>query len=428
MSIRAGFANKKEGEELGVEGILELPQEILMDILSRLSVKDLTSMSRTCSEFKNLCNDPSLWTRLSISWKHHSMDNDNTIEKLLKRFPQLKELSVPLDQENFIVFECQSLDKDKKDRFSDKSPHPFPIPLPPPRNNPDFELINKLQEIYTESKVFRQQLKKIVKNSKETLTSLQIEIMCDRDILEDLSKCKKLKKLEIRSLYEGIINYHVIVGKTFRETLSKLSQLQEMRIICVNENFGAIASNLTKLRKVFLKNCGFLLDGGGSSFFMSSLATMNPELEELALEDCLEQHGANLLTSELTIDDDSILKLANCCPYLRRLNLGTKSSLPNVTDESLIVLASKCVKLECVILPNAMEITDRTLKAFAENCLQIETFAVPGCRRLTQDGIEDFIMSLRRLKRMYLSINGLQHSFLDRICNENPSLTLLCQY
>ena len=188
-----------------------------------------------------------------------------------------------------------------------------------------------------------------------------------------------------------------------------------------------IASNLNKLKKVFLDNCGFLTKGGGSSFFVSSLAAMNPGLEELTLIGCLEQHRPGSLNSELKIDDNSILMLGNCCPDLKRLDLGSNTSLPHITDKSMLMLAAKCSKLEFISLPNAKQITDETLNAIAKYCPSIKTLMVPGCT-LTQDGIENCVKSLKKLKKLHISITGLQHSFLDKIHLDNPTLVLLCQH
>ena len=224
----------------------------------------------------------------------------------------------------------------------------------------------------------------------------------------------------------GIINYQFIGGKTFRETISQLSQLQELNLISINENFGVIASNLTKLKKVFLDTCGFLTEGGGSSFFVSSLAAKNPELEELTLIGCLEQHRPGSLNSELGIDDHSIQIIAECCPDLKRLDLGSNSSLPHITDKSMVMLAAKCSKLEFISLPNAKQITDETLNAIAKYCPSIKTLMVPGCT-LTQGGIENCVKSLKKLKTIHISITGLQHSFLNKILLDNPTLVIAWQ-
>ena len=62
--------------------IEELPDEIMMEIFSMLSIKEICCSARVCQRWKILSEDKSLWCKINLSDKKVPVE---FIEKLLKQ-------------------------------------------------------------------------------------------------------------------------------------------------------------------------------------------------------------------------------------------------------------------------------------------------------------------------------------------------------
>ena len=72
---------------------LQLPHEIWLDVLRFLPAPSLVALSGTCRVLRDVCQEPSLWTRLSIDWQSIKNKTHST-EELITRSSKLERLTV----------------------------------------------------------------------------------------------------------------------------------------------------------------------------------------------------------------------------------------------------------------------------------------------------------------------------------------------
>ena len=50
------------------ENFEQLPDEVILNVLKYLDIKDLGRCAKTCKRFQNVSHDESLWKKINLSW------------------------------------------------------------------------------------------------------------------------------------------------------------------------------------------------------------------------------------------------------------------------------------------------------------------------------------------------------------------------
>jgi hypothetical protein len=124
-----------------------------------------------------------------------------------------------------------------------------------------------------------------------------------------------------------------------------------------------------------------------------------------------------------SITDNSIMKIAECCQYLKGLSLLRysatfvifiirknqanipKNELPgsNITDKSMVMIAERCPSLECVELSKWTSMTNITIAEISKHCHKKKIMYINGCYNFTEDG--KFMCKNLLPKKCHLSIS-----------------------
>lgn len=109
------------------------------------------------------------------------------------------------------------------------------------------------------------------------------------------------------------------------------------------------------------------------------------------------------------LSDASIIAVASHCPLLQKVHVGNQDKLTDeglkqlgsrcrelkdihfgqcykISDEGMIVIAKSCLKLQRIYMQENKLVTDQSVKAFAEHCPELQYVGFMGCS-VTSKGV-----------------------------------------
>lgn len=343
------------GEEGGVSW-LQLPQEIWLVVLRFLPVPSLVALSATCPALREVCQDPALWTRLSIDWQSIKRKTQST-EELMTRCSRLERLRV---------------------------------------TNRTFEQVNSPMIV------------SVIKRGKDSLRELVLspEIALANNAIGQLG------------LHLGHLTSLELAGDWLKTSavkdLSKLTKLRTLKLPGAEQvtprDLKELFSSLAGLEVVDVSECR----KGATDMSISALATNNPGLQYLALDEC------ELVTGKC------LKVLASHCPQLGHLSLD---GCYQVNDPGLAMLASCCLHLTYVSLGLCSSVKDNALLKLGSNCKKLSFLNLFGCAYLSEKGITKLLKEAEGLSHLDIrGILGMSQTFSEKIEKENPTIKIVHQF
>ncbi|XP_078320617.1 F-box/LRR-repeat protein 4-like [Crassostrea virginica] len=211
--------------------------------------------------------------------------------------------------------------------------------------------------------------------------------------------------------------------------LSRCHYLQHLNISWCGGNQNSI-SPLTFTR--FLQQCGRDLQ----TLYMSSCKFVNgdvimavaehcPKLKELDIGSCQSldaqsvSHLSKIRTLErlnlyrLLVEKGSLIKVLSVSPNLRHLNLGSSRIPESGLDSVMEVIGSNCKRLISLDLWRC-RLTEEGLNDIADNCSELQELDVGWCPNLRSGTgcFTDLVKKCPNIKKLYLTANRT-------ICNED---------
>ena len=335
---------------------LQLPQEIWLVVLRYLPAPSLVAVSATCPALREVCRDPALWTRLSIDWQSIKNKTHST-EELLTRSTKLERLTV---------------------------------------TNRTFEQVNSPM-IVALIKRGKASLKELVLSPEIALANnavgqlgVQLCQLTSLELAGDWVKSSAIKDLA------NLANLHTL----------KLPGAEQVTPRDLKELF----SRLKMLAVVDVSEC----KKGATDMSISALATNNPGLQYLAVDEC------ELITGKC------LKVLASHCPHLAHLSLD---GCYQVNDPGMAMVASSCLQLTYLSLSLCSSIKDNTLAKLGSNCRKLSFLNLFGCAYLSEKGIQKLLKEAEGLSHLDIrGILGMSQTFSEKIEKENPTIKIVHQF
>ena len=67
VGIESNLEHQGKRPKMG-ENFEQLPDEVILNVLKYLDIKDLGRCAKTCKRFQNVSHDESLWKEINLSW------------------------------------------------------------------------------------------------------------------------------------------------------------------------------------------------------------------------------------------------------------------------------------------------------------------------------------------------------------------------
>ena len=313
-------------------------------------------MSATCPALREVCKDPALWTQLSIDWQSIKKKTQST-EELISRCSKLERLRV---------------------------------------SNRTFEQVNSPMIV------------SLIKRGKTSLKELVLspEIALANNAIGQLGvQLSQLTSLELAGDW---------LKSSAMKDLSNLTNLHTLKIPGAEQvtprDLKELFSSLKMLAVVDVSEC----KKGATDMSISALASHNPGLEYLALDEC------ELITGKC------LKVLASRCPQLGHLSLD---GCYQVNDPGMAMVASSCLQLTYVSLSLCSSIKDNTLVKLGSNCRKLSFLNLFGCAYLSEKGIQKLLKEAEGLSHLDIrGILGMSQTFSEKIEKENPTIKIVHQF
>ena len=167
-----------------------------------------------------------------------------------------------------------------------------------------------------------------------------------------------------------------------------------------DKSVHAISANCLALRTVNLRKCENITDSS-----IVSLAENCQQLQNITLNDCknisnvvrkVAEYRRNLLSMSIfnffnKLSDESLLKVAYCCPKLEAFRIGNCIDNSNISDVSVMKLASNCPLLRILHIERS-GITDEALLKIATCCTQLKSLNVSDCALTTVSAVQQLMV------------------------------------
>ena len=332
-----------------------LPAEVWLAILRLVTTSTLASVARTCRSLRGLCEDPSLWTRLSLDWQTIKK-RTASCEQLVSRCPKLTHLTI---------------------------------------TNRTFE------------RVKHSLVASLVLRARDSLTHLVIsqETAMKSEAVSSLGKLTNLTSLELAGDW---------IHGPAAVKLANLTNLTQLKIPgsgkLVAKDLKDLFSQLTKLTLVDVSEC----KKGITNSSVTALATNNPNLEYLAIDECemVTGHG--------------VKAVAEWCPKLQHLSMD---GCYQVNDVATLKVASSCPDLRYLSLGLCSTVKDSTLNKLGPGCPHLEFLNLFGCAYLSEKGIERLVTTAPALKYLDMrGILGVGQAFSLQLEKDYPNINIVHQF
>eukprot|EP01035_Chromulina_nebulosa_P028683 gene28683-37909_t len=227
----------------------------------------------------------------------------------------------------------------------------------------------------------------------------------------DASCCQLMSDVVLTSLTSCCTNLRYInLSRNLQITDASIAAIvsQCPNIIDINifgckaltdKSVHAISANCLGLRTVNLRKCENITDSS-----IVSLAENCQQLQNITLNDCknisnvvrkVAEYRRNLLSMSIfnffnKLSDESLLKVAYCCPKLEAFRIGNCIDNSNISDVSVMKLASNCPLLRILHIERS-GITDEALLKIATCCTQLKSLNVSDCSLTTVSAVQQLM-------------------------------------
>ena len=334
---------------------IHLPDELWMIIFRHLTPKELASVSMTCRSLHTLCQDPSLWTHITIDWQSIKNKTQSS-EMLMSRSEKLSHLTI---------------------------------------TNRTFEQVNSPL------------IMSVVKKAKDSVTHLVLtpEIALGNTALSKVTSLTNLVCLELAGDW---------IKSSGTAAIGSLTNLEELKMPGAEQvtpkDMKDMFSSLTKLRLVDVSEC----KKGVTDMSVIALVTHNTGLQYLALDECELVTGKSIkvladkcpelyhlsLDGCYQVNDPSMVKISTQCVQLSYLSLSLCST---VKDSTLTKLGANCPHVTFLNLFGCAYLSERGIDKYVKTAKKLKHLDIRGILGIGQAFSE-------RLAKEYPDIN-IVHQF-----------------
>lgn len=406
--------------------ITDLPDELLLEIFSNLSIEDLAlSVQHVNKHWKDVTQDDSLWKNQVFSPEYKMTDKE--IARHLMNMPALKAFC-PVrgtNTKNIIPTMCKYcrdirrieftwLHKLSNSRFKNiikKYPHLEILHIPLPKESDQLHcaiLVGQLQNLTTlnfTDKYVGEVADGILEAIAEGCPALlHLDLGCtkfqDSDVQYLLKRRgKQLLSFSVR-FYISSVSHRLLTDccvnlqnlwyendnhdfpSTYIQFLSKLSKLHSLTLTFFDIPNIFKNQALSKLIKLDLYQCS-VDDTAVTGILMNC-----PHLKSLSL-------GGESIT------DDGFQHIGNC-KNLEHLTIYFCSSL---TDKSMEYVGAGCPRLKHLDIVQCIGLTNKSSEYVCKGCQKLKYLAIKSCPEMT-DSVLDNILNCRELEVLILSLNS----------------------
>ena len=329
------MAVKVENDELtgDLSFFVGLPPELQVTILGYLPTPDLFSVSSSSRYLHSLAKHQSLWTQLTLDWKHIKK-NYNFCKDLVqsKRYSKLRLAKITFKS-------CDRYDKIVNTEFSESA--------------------KKLVRIID-----------MILNI-ETLTSIKVDknILIAESLLSKLSQKSSLTRVEasgyhikssILSAFGNLTNLRILKlcdmqhlnSEDFEQLFSSLKNLTTVEVPSASIKDSALTclvTNNTNLNHLVIDHCNSV-----TSKSIRILAKTCPELQHVSMKKCDKLREADAI------------HLLSSCPQLRHVGFT------RISDKTLRKILEVCPKMRSVSLQYCQLVSERGLTELLTSAPRIQ--------------------------------------------------------
>ena len=341
------FYRRKSGT--GLHTLNDLPEDILILILSYLPTKDLCVASGVCQRWQTLCWDPVLWTNISIT---NYQDSD--INKVLCNV--LSKLAVSTQGYCITI---RSIKLSGCELLADKG-------------------LGFIARFCID------------------LEELDVSSCCcitSKGLQDVLLNCHNLYHLDtsgctcVNSLSSPVSNGFGQPG-----TFLQLRNLDLSDCVAFDDlGLRVVALSCSLLENLYIRRCNRITDVG-----MKHIAYHCSQLKELSISDCykvrdfgvkeIAKHAANLKylsASKCPVTDTAMKYVGKNCAKLKYLNIRGCEA---VSDVGITHIVQNCLKLRSLDVGKC-DITDSGLHTIGIHCPQLKKLSIRGCDNVTDTGV-----------------------------------------
>eukprot|EP01135_Chromosphaera_perkinsii_P001655 Nk52_evm32s208 gene=Nk52_evmTU32s208 len=378
-SSRSNF--NESGGTLPRNRWLTLPEEIFLNIFSHLEQTDLSRCGRSCTLFKRITSDETLWRSIDLSGKklsHASLGDIGSKRPRQLKLAQARGLSTKgirrlaencgsslkcinlsgvdgLEDSNLtpLVRSCHELNfiDISWSKVTDTGIQALVRHCPKITG-----LVLKGCHLITDNalsniaKTYKTKLVHLDLFGCYNITSSKAEwlgLLCPNIQTLSLAQCARISDGCIGRLAESLKKLEII----------DLKGIKQVRDSCVRK----IGKYCINLKVLCLSHCSLLTDSG-----VAELGRYSESLVRLDLGGCIN------------VSDSSIGLLARRLPNLQYLDISST----NITSLSIDLLAEHCLNLNTVNASYCCEITEASLKNMVRRCIRLKELYLYGCARL----------------------------------------------
>ncbi|KAL9968265.1 hypothetical protein ACROYT_G026617 [Oculina patagonica] len=336
----------------GIHSLNDLPEDILILILSYLSTKDLCNASGVCQKWQTLCWDPVLWSNIQIS-NYQGSDINKVLRNLLAK--------LAMDTQGYCIT-IHSIKLNGCELLSDKGLGFIA------RFCIDLEELDVSGCCCITSKG----LHDILLNC-HTLTHL------------DASGCTCVNSISAPVANGFGLGHHGSFLQLRFLDLSDCVAFDDLGMRVVGLSCGL-------LENLYLRRCNRVTDVG-----VKHIAQHCGHLKELSVSDCykvrdfsLKEIAKNcaglkyLSAAKCPVTDTAMKYIGKHCVKLKYLNIRGCEA---VSDVGITHIVQNCLKLRSLDAGKC-DITDNGLHIIGIHCPQLKKLSIRGCERVTDTGVK----------------------------------------
>lgn len=336
----------------GINSLNDLPEDILIHILSYLSTKDLCKASGVCQKWQALCWDPVLWSTIQIA-NYEGSDINKVLRNILAK--------LAMDTQGYCIT-VHSVKLNGCELLSDKG-------------------LGFVARFCID------------------LEELDVSGCCcitSKGLHDILLNCHTLSHLDtsgctcVNSLSAPVANGF---GLGHHGTFLQLRHLDLSDCVAFDDlGMRVVGLSCGLLENLYLRRCSRVTDVG-----VKHIAQHCVYLKELSVSDCykvrdfsLKEIAKNcqslkyLSAAKCPVTDTAMKYIGKHCVKLKYLNIRGCEA---VSDVGITHIVQNCLKLRSIDAGKC-DITDNGLHIIGIHCPQLKKLSIRGCERVTDIGVK----------------------------------------